>query len=109
MKHITILLLCLLCLQGVQSQNIIWPGDINNNGVVNEVDMLFWGIAYGQTGPSRMPMDSTFIGYPFDSLWAQSFPMGPNYAYADANGDGVVNNLDLQQSIFHTLDLYTMI
>jgi len=50
-------------------------------------------------------MDSAFIGYPLDLLWLGSFPMGPNYAYADANGDGIVNILDLQQSIVSNFGL----
>lgn len=100
MKHIPILLLLTIGLQPAFSQRLtIWPGDVNNNGIVNEVDVLFWGFAFGETGPPRQPRDATFLGYPSDSVWTKSFPEGPNFAYADANGDGIVDRLDLEQAI----------
>ena len=35
----------------LSAQATLWPGDINDNGVVNNLDVLFWGIAEGQKGP----------------------------------------------------------
>ena len=28
----------------------VYPGDINHNGLVNGVDLLYWGVAFGQKG-----------------------------------------------------------
>lgn len=74
----------------------VWPGDMNNNGIVNEVDFLYWGSAYGSTGPVRgITPDTSYIGYPAPSDWFKFFNNGLNYYYADANGDGVVDDDDL--------------
>jgi hypothetical protein len=63
----------------------VWPGDTDNNGVVNEYDIIPIGIYWQKTGPAR----------PNASLkWhAQAaIPWKPTSAtYADANGDGIVN------------------
>jgi hypothetical protein len=74
----------------------VWPGDLNDNGIVNEVDVLYWGIAYGAQGPSRKLVDGSYIGYPTPDAWTQFFNPNLNYLYADANGDGQVNDADLQ-------------
>jgi len=36
----------------VQAQSV-YPGDVNNNGVVNGSDLLLIGEAFGTTGPPR--------------------------------------------------------
>ena len=74
----------------------VWPGDINNNGMANEVDLLFWGIAFGSTGPARDDIDTDWNGYPQPNPWSESFENGVSYAFADCNGDGTVDELDLQ-------------
>ncbi|MCC6461214.1 MAG: T9SS type A sorting domain-containing protein [Saprospiraceae bacterium] len=72
--------------QGLQ----VWPGDANNNGVVNHVDLLQVGLAYNYFGPAR---DSTFVGWQAQTApaWTQTAGSGPNAAYADADGNGLVN------------------
>ncbi|MEM6316992.1 MAG: T9SS type A sorting domain-containing protein [Bacteroidota bacterium] len=72
----------------------IWPGDVNNNGVVNKVDLLYLGYAFGETGPPRAAEDSTWNAQSLPQDWAGNFPNGLNYLYADCNGDGIVNELD---------------
>jgi len=73
----------------------IWPGDVNNNGIVNGVDLLYVGLAYGSTGPQRQNASTGWEEQPITALWAQSFPDGINYAYADADGDGEIDDDDL--------------
>jgi hypothetical protein len=81
---------------GQISGPVVWPGDLNNNGIVNEVDVLYWGSAFGATGSPRGPnSDTTYIGYPAPSDWAQFFNNGVNFHHADANGDGIVDDDDL--------------
>lgn len=99
MKHnlllITICFAAHFCLVG-QS---VWPGDVNNNGVVNAVDLLFWGVAYGAEGPARDMPSSDWSAQTFPEAWGQDFPNGLNYAYADCNGDGIVDEDDFDDAI----------
>ena len=94
----TFLLLAVSCWQ-LPAQDL-YPGDVNNNGIVNGADVLYWGIAFGETGPAREVEFQTndFIPVPF-TPWSLTFPNGLNYAYADCNGNGTVDNQDLVQTI----------
>ncbi len=73
----------------ILSARCIWPGDTDDNGIVNAVDALSIGIALGSSGPARADSGE----------WqGQANPNWPdeNLAYADANGDGVVDSTDLE-------------
>jgi hypothetical protein len=73
------------------SQNlVVWPGDVNSNGIVNNIDFLGLGLAYNAIGPARN-LQSTNFQPILASPWAGSFADGINYAHADCNGDGLVN------------------
>lgn len=72
----------------------IWPGDVNNNGIVNGIDLLYHGVAEGKTGPQRLMNGTNWVGYPTSSAWSESFADGINYSYADANGKGEVERRD---------------
>lgn len=73
----------------------VWPGDINNNGIVNHIDVLYWAVAKEATGNSRLSPTTAWIGQILPAvLWDQSFPNGLNYAYADCDGDGDVDDDD---------------
>ena len=76
----------------VQAQ--VWPGDINNNGVVNAVDVLYFALANGTEGPARTVRGLNWREHNIDSFWQQSFADGINYAFADCNGDGRVDLVD---------------
>ncbi len=73
----------------------VWPGDANNNGVVNGVDVLYWSVARGESGAMRDREDSLWSEQTVEA-WDISFPDGLNYAYADCDGNGVINVADLQ-------------
>lgn len=88
----------LLGLAPVQAQQV-WPGDVNNNGIVNGVDLLWLGIAYDTDGPARPGATTLWQAQPIGELWPQSFPNGLNYAYADCDGDGEVEDNDLDNAI----------
>ncbi len=77
----------------------LWPGDINNNGIVNAVDLLYLGQAYGSMGDPRTDPATDWEAQALPVPWSQSFPNGLNYAYADCNGDGVVDDADLDSGI----------
>ncbi len=67
----------------------VWPGDTNNDGVVNAADVLPIGVYWNKTGPARQKSSCDWIGQPALS-WT------PEVAtYADANGDGMINQADV--------------
>lgn len=82
------------CLIVDTSAQQIWPGDVDNNGRVTEIDFLYWGFAYGKSGPQRSEQGSDWKAYNPPALWSESFPNGLNLAWADANGDGIVDDDD---------------
>lgn len=73
----------------------LWPGDVNDNGLVNGVDVLYGGVAYGSSGNIRAGATTNWQGQVPPSNWVMSFPSGVNFSYADCNGDGIVNEPDL--------------
>lgn len=89
---ITLALLGFAQLAGAQT---LHPGDADNNGEVNQYDLLYIGYAYGTVGPMRLDDDAEFSPQVIPLLWTQTFPNGLNYAYADANGNGVVDFFDI--------------
>ena len=67
----------------------VWPGDTNNDGIVNQADVLPLGLHWNRTGPARTGGScawSAQIAAPWTPLAA---------TYADANGDGIVNQADV--------------
>ncbi len=68
---------------------LVWPGDTNNDGLVNQSDVLPIGLCWAQTGPARNNGSCAWQGQPV-TPWSN-----PNCAYADANGDGVVDQADV--------------
>jgi hypothetical protein len=93
-----ILVSSLFQLSPLSAQNV-WPGDVNNNGIVNGVDLLYLGLAHGSTGPSRAEVSTDWAPQAILSLWSESFPDGTNYAYADCDGNGIVEEEDIDDGI----------
>lgn len=83
-----------LCFSGNHSLLAqVWPGDVNNNGIVNNIDLLWYSLAYDETGPPRS-MAQQGIQWENKTLtnpWSDDFPNGVNYAFADCDGDGKVD------------------
>ncbi len=73
----------------------IYPGDADDNGEVNQYDLLYIGYAFGTVGPMRLINDTEFFPQFIPLLWTNTFPDGINYAYSDANGNGVVDFSDI--------------
>ncbi|NND07899.1 MAG: T9SS type A sorting domain-containing protein [Saprospiraceae bacterium] len=76
----------------------VWPGDHNNDGMVDVQDAVVLATNLGFTGPARDHLDDT--PFWFGELghdWPQSFAYGTeNLKYADGNGDGMVTLSDLE-------------
>jgi hypothetical protein len=62
-----------------------WPGDINNNGIVNGVDLLYCGAIKGLTGGTSLQ----------SMAWNNLFTESINYSRADVNGNGKVDKQDI--------------
>ncbi len=90
-KRLFLLMLLLQLAQLGHAQ--VYPGDANNDGVVNNLDVLYVGYAYGSVGPSRIDADSEFSEAAIPLLWEQCFGDrdSTNFAFADADGNGIIN------------------
>ncbi|MCB0546087.1 MAG: T9SS type A sorting domain-containing protein [Phaeodactylibacter sp.] len=77
----------------------LWPGDVNNNGIVNAVDLVYLGQAFGVAGPPRAGASTEWLAQDVSTLWGQAFPNGVNYAYADCDGNGIIDINDLDSCI----------
>jgi hypothetical protein len=92
-------LIALVSAPGVLPGQTIWPGDVNNNGVVNEVDLLYLGWAFGAAGPERPAATTDWEPQAAPAPWSQAFPDGLNYYYADVDGNGFVEEEDLDDGL----------
>ena len=80
------------------SQAQVWPGDVNNNGEVNALDWVMVHNALGAFGPARpiAEQGAEWEEKTLDVLWGITFPGTTiDMAFADCNGDGVVNFEDI--------------
>lgn len=78
---------------GTSAQNL-WPGDINNNGQVSKVDILYWAVARGDNGPRRDNVGTDWDSYNAATDWDEDFLNGLNYSQGDADGRGKIANGD---------------
>ncbi len=97
-----------LSLTGIGSVTVIrtgitvWPGDTNNDGIVNQADILPIGLYWDLTGPAR---ENTSI------MWKGQFcqPWTPvSGAYADADGTGKVDQGDVLAIGFNWSKMHTV-
>lgn len=71
----------------------VWPGDANNDGVANNVDILPIGIGYGTLGIARP--NATINWQAENNLnWTDTLAGGTNYKHIDCNGDGIIADDD---------------
>ncbi|MEL6133474.1 MAG: hypothetical protein AAFR59_08945, partial [Bacteroidota bacterium] len=68
----------------------VWPGDANDDGIANNLDVLTLGQTSGATGPLRPNASLNWIAQPAPD-WTQSLPSGVNYKHSDTDGNGIVN------------------
>lgn len=91
--------LCPLVLPG----QILLPGDANNDGRADHLDVLAVGLSYGQEGPPRaLPFQNIlWTPKPF-LLWPGALPAtGINHGFSDCNGNGLINEDDLKALAFN--------
>lgn len=89
-----ILAVTILATLPTYGQVVVWPGDANNDGVVNTLDVLYLGNGFNIQGPARTNQGNTWQP---DSatVWNNFLPDGTNYVYLDCNGNGFVDINDL--------------
>jgi len=74
----------------------VWPGDINSDNIADHCDVIYLGIANGAIGPERASQSEDWNGQ-FADDWDGAFEFNnTNYKHADANGDGIVDENDLE-------------
>jgi len=75
---------------------VVWPGDTDGDGVVDERDILPIGLYYGSGGPGRGEGQGTEWGPYSVAVLAEGVVWRPLRAvYADADGSGEVDALDV--------------
>jgi len=74
----------------------VWPGDINNNGEVNSIDLLYLGYAYGTQGAQRPNPSTNWLAQTAAPAWGTTFPTNQlDVSYADCDGDGIIDIFDV--------------
>lgn len=71
----------------------IWPGDANNDLIVDNLDILAIGIGNTTLGPWRYNATTNWVGQPCTD-WPDTLSTGVNYKHIDCNGDGGINIYD---------------
>ena len=72
----------------------VYPGDADSDGTANVYDLLNISLGYGTTGPPR-ENDGLYWGAAYSPNWNWTTIDGINYKHLDCNGDGIINELDL--------------
>ena len=68
---------------------LVWPGDTDNNGIVDQGDILPIGLYWHSTGPARAEASSSWKAQAA-TLWS------PEAAtYADADGNGIIDQEEI--------------
>ncbi|MEM7106305.1 MAG: T9SS type A sorting domain-containing protein [Bacteroidota bacterium] len=86
---------CITIFVPASGPEIVWPGDINNNGIANNVDLLYLGNAFQSNGPPRQMMGIEWEPNLLQQPWGTTFPNGTDFAFADCDGNSIVNAMDL--------------
>jgi len=93
-RKLLVVILMIFMSWNISNAQQLWPGDVDNNGIVDNVDLLYIGIAFGEIGPPRIPPSTNWQAYGFTD-WGTQFPdTGLDFAYADCDGNGIINELD---------------
>jgi hypothetical protein len=73
----------------------VWPGDANNDYLVDNTDLLPIGLYHAQTGTSRSSISNNWLGYESKD-WGieQANTNHADLKHADCNGDGTIDDND---------------
>jgi len=73
----------------LDTSGCVWPGDADENLVVDNLDLLQVGLKWGLSGPARSFLSSLWYGYPCND-WNDTLQSGINTKYVDCNGSGII-------------------
>lgn len=73
----------------------MFPGDANNDGRCNHVDILPMGILFGQEVIARNAPSLNWIPQPFPVFPLQLPVSGVLYSFSDSDGNGLIDSVDL--------------
>lgn len=69
----------------------VWPGDADNNSVVNQYDLLYLGFGMGTSGTARSDTTPTWRGSE-SADWQMKTPLRQiNFKNMDSDGDGAIS------------------
>lgn len=71
----------------------VWPGDTNQDGIVDYDDLFPIGVAFGNTGPARLNPSINWQPQ-YCNNWSDTLPVGINQKFVDSDGDGAITALD---------------
>ncbi|MFQ5448242.1 MAG: PKD domain-containing protein, partial [Saprospiraceae bacterium] len=75
----------------------VYPGDADVDGTANVYDLLNLGVGYGAQGPPRDMAAANIEWEPqFAPDWEVNTISEVDYKHLDCNGDGVVNDFDIE-------------
>lgn len=77
------------------SGTCVYPGDLNNDGIVDYRDLLWLGHTFGYSGPARTEQGISWRAY-LALDWHGHLPnsTSTNFKYCDADGSGFIDLLD---------------
>ena len=79
----------------VVTEDPVWPGDTNTDGIANHFDLLNLGLGFSATGPTRPDASLEWIAQNAPN-WSQHTPISNvNYKHIDTDGDGQINFGDI--------------
>ncbi|WP_020537812.1 cohesin domain-containing protein [Lewinella cohaerens] len=78
----------------ISADGLVWPGDTNDDGIANNLDLLPIGLGFGSEGAVRNNPSLQWLAQYAEGWAAQTPASEVNYRHADTNGDGIVNGLD---------------
>lgn len=67
----------------------VWPGDADYNGLADNSDLLYIGLGYGVSGIARAQQDIDWYSHAAID-WADTLADGDNYKHIDCDGNGLV-------------------
>jgi len=77
MRLLSLFFFMCIYVQGNAQNEPVLPGDFNMDGLVSIHDALYWGLAHGQTGPTRPNADIDWTPQAADD-WDESIRLVNN-------------------------------
>jgi hypothetical protein len=99
--RLSLLLSSVLMMSLPLQAQFVFPGDLNNDGRANHIDLLPLAVEYGRRGPAREVPDLEWMPKAA-TLWESGLPVtGVDLAFVDGNGDGQLDSLDIDAIILN--------